>query len=225
MKTEANVSIPRCGQRSGALRVLGGMQSWRLGTWQNHPGSAEELFVDGRFDGVIPRVVETGGVLTVSYGMWDGWWRRQHAQVQLNEALPWSVDVRGGVQQLRADLRNCKLRAFRIGGGAQDVVLELGDPHGVVPIEIHGGVANLSITRPKGSAVAVRLQGGAHGLQLDQTAFGSVGGGVAWQSHEEGRDRYELQIGGGAALLVIGTSSASCRAPDPNRAASLVSCF
>src|SRR5688500_5534383 len=127
MNSEANVSIPRHAQQSGELRVLGGMQSWRLGTWQNHPAAAEALFVDARFDGVIPRVVETDGVVTVSYGIWDGWWRRQHAHVQLNEALPWALDISGGVQGLRADLRTCNVRAFSIGGGVQDVVLELGD--------------------------------------------------------------------------------------------------
>lgn len=225
MNTEANVSIPRHDQQSGELRVLGGMQSWRLGTWQNHPASAEELLLDARFDGVIPRVVETGGSLTVSYGKWEGWWRRQHAHVQLNEALPWAVDISGGVQQLRADLRSCSLRAFRIGGGVQDAVLELGDPRGVVPIEIRGGVANLTIVRPQGCAIVVRLRGGAQGLQLDQTVLGSVGGGIAWQSHADSRDRYELQIGGGAAHLAIGTGSAACSAPQPNRAASLVACF
>ena len=225
MDTEAYVSIPRRGQPSGELRVVGGMQSWRLGTWQNQPASAEELLVDARFDGVIPRVDEAGGVLTVRYGMWDGWWRRQHAQVQLNEALPWAVDIGGGVQQLRADLRSCRLRAFRVSGGAQDVVLELGDPRGVVPIEIGGGVANLTILRPKGSALVVRVRGGAQGLSLDQIALGSVGGGIAWQSHDESRDRYELHIGGGAAHLTIGVSSAACRASDPSGPASLVACF
>ena len=225
MDTGANVTIPRRGQPSGELRVVGGMQSWRLGSWQNHPASAEELFVDARFEGVIPRVDETGGVFTVRYRGWDGWWRRQHAEVQLNEALPWVVDIGGGVQQLRADLRNCRLRAFRVSGGAQDVVLELGDPRGVVPIEIGGGVANLTIMRPKGSALAVRVRGGAQDLQLDQTALGSVGGGIAWQSRDEGSDRYELHIGGGVAHLLVGSSSAGCSAPDPSGAASLVACF
>jgi hypothetical protein len=225
METEANVNIPRRAQQSAELRVLGGMQSWRLASWHNQPAAAEELFVDARFDGVIPRVVETDGVVTVSYGMWDGWWRRQHAHVQLNESLPWKVDISGGVQQLRADLRNCRLRALSIGGGVQDVVLELGDPLGVVPIEIRGGVANLTIVRPTGSGVAVRVRGGAQGLQLDRTALGSVGGGIAWQSHDQGQDRYEVQISGGAAGLVIDTSSAACSALDLNRAANLVACF
>ena len=225
MNSEANVSIPRCGQRSGALRVLGGMQSWRLATWRNHPAAAEELFVDARFDDVIPRVVEADGVVSMSYGMWDGWWRRQHAHVQLSEALPWTLEINGGVQHLRADLRNCSLRALSIGGGVQDVVLELGDPRGVVPIEIRGGAAHLTIMRPKGSAVVVRLRGGVHDLQLDRTALGSVGGGIVWQSHDEARDRYELQIGGGAVHLVIGNSSAACSAPDLDGAASLVACF
>jgi hypothetical protein len=225
METETNVSIARRGQTSGELRVLGGMQSWRLASWQNHPAAAEELFIEARFDGVIPRVDEAGGVLTVRYGRWDGWWRRQHAQVRLNEALPWLLDVGGGVQNLRADLRSCRLRAFRIGGGVQDVVLELGDPQGVVPIEISGGAANLTILRPTGAALSVRLRGGAQDLQLDQTALGSVGGGVAWQSHEGCPDRYELQIGGGAAQLTIGNHTAACSAFDASGAANLVACF
>src|SRR5688572_11506050 len=99
MGAEANVSIPRRGHSSGELRVLGGMQSWWLGTWRNHPAAAEELLVDAHFDSAIPRVIAAGGVLSVSYGIWDGWWRRQHANVQLNAALPWVVDIRGGVQQ------------------------------------------------------------------------------------------------------------------------------
>ncbi|HEX6240416.1 MAG TPA: hypothetical protein VFZ61_05965, partial [Polyangiales bacterium] len=135
METEANVSVPRRGQHSLALRVLGGMQGWCLGAWRNHPAAAEEQLLDARFDGVIPRVVETDGALTVSYGMWDGWWRRRHAHVRLNEALTWVVDIGGGVQQLRADLRDCRLRALRVSGGARDVVIELGEPRGVVPIE------------------------------------------------------------------------------------------
>lgn len=225
MESEVNVSIPRRGQRSGELRVQGGMRSFRLAAWQNHPDAADDLLVDARFDGVVPRVSEAEGVLTVKYSRFGDFWRRQSAHVLLNEALPWTVDVSGGAQQLRADLRPLNLRAFRVGGGLQDVVLELGDPKGVVPIEIGGGVANLTITRPQGSALAARVHGGAQGLTLDQTSLGSVGGGIAWQSHEAALDRYELHIHGGAVQLVIGTSSALCKSSEPSQTSALIACF
>jgi hypothetical protein len=161
-----------------------------------------------RFGGARPSVHEEGGTVTIDYPRlvapgWAGVGRRA-AEVDLNPRAPWDLAL-GGIARMRADLRGLELRSLEVAGGASDVDLVLPAPRGAVPIRIRGGASAVSLHRPDGVAVHLRIGGGASRLTFDDEYFGAVGGGIRLQTHDADRaaDRYEIDVDGGASRLTV----------------------
>jgi hypothetical protein len=171
-----------------------------------------ELF-RAHFDGVVPNVTVRDGGVRVSYPHFApvNWIRyalasRRHAaEVTLNGSIPWRIAIRPGVARLDGDLGALRLEAFEIGGGASQIELRLPRPVGVVPIRISGGASHVTLRRPDGAAARVRVGGGAAKLAFDTQYFGAIGGHLQLESREyaDTADRYEIEIGGGAASVTI----------------------
>ena len=161
-----------------------------------------------------PRVRVHGGTVTLHYPRM-AWLRdprtllrpRPRGQVTLNGAIPWHLRVRGGTAQASFDLAGLVLYALELGGAASHVTLVLPRPAGTVPIRVAGGTHDLTILRPPGVPIRVRVRRGASGLTLDSQHFGAVGGRSHWQSpdYDHHADRYDLAIGGGADTLTVRT--------------------
>lgn len=154
---------------------------------------------------LVPSVQVTGASVEVGYSRWTGLCRESHAEVALSPSLPWSIALSGGVSNLRAEFASVRLAEFSVHGGVRDALLELGEPSGRVPIHVHGGVDRLTLVRPHGSAIAVRVSGGATEVHLDETFLESVGGGLAWRAEGHPRGLFELHISGGVTRLVLAT--------------------
>ncbi len=203
MTREAEVRIPFSGQQWGHLKVRGGSANWTL-----HETSIREPdldFMRADFQGLVPSVHVAGASVEVGYSRWTGLCRESHAEVALSPSLPWSIAISGGVSNLRAEFASVRLAEFSVHGGVRDALLELGEPNGRVPIHVHGGVDRLTLVRPHGSAIAVRISGGATEVHLDETFLESVGGGLAWRADGHPRGLFELHISGGVTRLVLAT--------------------
>jgi hypothetical protein len=203
---EREVSIPFSGQSCGRLRAHGGLRDFSLGSGEAR-GLQEPDLVRGVFDGTLPRVHVEGGAVELGYSRWAGFLCAQGGQLDLHPDLPWRIEIHGGLSGFHAQLSDLSLNAFSVYGGVSDVLIELPEPEGCVPIELHGGVERLTLVRPHGAALRIQIHGGAVNLQVDDTFLGSVGGGLRWQTEGDAQvGYYDVRIHGGACRLAVARS-------------------
>jgi DNA-binding MarR family transcriptional regulator len=188
----------------------------RQGTLEFVRGAAE-LSIDlaagsdlyrARFEGEPPRIAVAAGNVTVDYKrsalrLFD--WRRRAGAITLNEAVSWALVVRGGISNVRADLRAGSFRGIEITGGAHHLELTLGAVEGTAQVRIAGGADGIRISRPASVPARVRIGSGAHKLELDTLSLGAVGGETKWASpgYEAVEDRLDIEIGGGAQHVAL----------------------
>jgi hypothetical protein len=141
-------------------------------------GDAEmaELY-RAHFTGTAPEVRVDGGAVTMRYPrrlrtLFGG---TQEAEVALNAAVPWRIELRNGASDTTADLRGLTLAGLAIRGGASIVTVELPAPTGTVPVRIAGGASGIIIKRPPGVAVSIRLKGWAAHLTFDDQTYDAMG--------------------------------------------------
>jgi hypothetical protein len=167
------------------------------------------------FAGVVPDMEARDGSVRIRYPhFWPvDWFRyalsstRMAADVTLNGAIPWRIEIRGGASRLDGDLSALQLEALEIGGGASRVELTLPRPSGTIPIHIGGGASHVVLHRPKGAAARIRVGGGVVKLAFDAQQFGAIGWlpRLETTGYEDTTDRYDIEIAGGAATLTIDT--------------------
>ena len=128
-----------------------------------------------------------------------------HGIIELNPRRPWRVKVQAPTWKTVLELGHIDLRELHIDSGAARVTCFVGEPRGVVPIQISGGVAGVEIHRPRGVAVTAHVSSGAVNLRLDDFATRVTVGDVHWQSEGAAgaADRYELVVAGGAVKVTL----------------------
>ena len=128
---------------------------------------------------------------------------------RISPRVPWSIEVHGGVDRLRADLSGVDVRAVGVHSGSAHTALTLGRPAGHCILRF-AAVKDLRIERPAGVPVRLEIAKGATKVALDSRTVGAVGGGLTDQtSGYEGSDaRYLVIISGGADTVTITQATA-----------------
>lgn len=224
---ESGLGVPQDGEY-GELRVpLGRATRGRLEITNGVAGMtlrSDPALTDlcaGRFQGKPPTVQVEGGTVRINLHHKRLQLRMYTAELTLNPAVPWDVDISSGVWRLRADLRGLRVGSFAASGGAADMTLLLPAPEGTVPVRLSGGAHKLTIRRPPGVAARVRVGSGVHRLTLDTLHLGSASGETRWETpdFEAASGRYDVEIDGGASQLAFDTSQEaedeSARPPAP----------
>ena len=163
------------------------------------------------FEGPIPKVRLREGTVSIQYqgrGLpWD--WRKRNAEVTLNTAIPWEIELNGGGNRISGDLADVDLRSFEMTGGVDQFRLALGRPRGVVPIRLTGGANRFHVERPAGVAVRLTIGGGAGGVEFDRQRLGAAGGSTVLESADAAgaADRYAVEVTGGASRIVVRETS------------------
>ncbi len=129
-------------------------------------------------------------------------WKRDQTELHLNAQLPWAIELRGGATQLRADLRALNVSSFEIAGGAGSMSLRLGLPAGRVPIVLGGGAGEITVVRPPGVAIRLRVKGSYRDATLDGVEVWSPGE-IATPGADEAPDRYDIEIAGGVNTVTV----------------------
>jgi hypothetical protein len=167
--------------------------------------SLTDLF-GAQFGGPTPVVSRVGSDLLIEYPrfMLFGWTRAE-ARIALNPVVPWRIEIRRGVSDLAADLRQLDLLGFEVVGGVSQAELWLPQPHGTVLIHVSGGVSHLRIHRPASVPARIQIRGGASKLRLDRQYLGAIGGPIELETpdYATAADRYELDIRGGASRVAV----------------------
>jgi DNA-binding MarR family transcriptional regulator len=201
--TSSEHTAPLGGLTSGRLVFRSGANELTM-----RGGALTELY-RARFEGPVPRVTVRDGTVSIQHrgGLFD--WRKRAADVTLNASIPWTVQIQGGANKLTGQLDGIDLRSFDLSSGASNLTLALGRPVGDVPIRVVGGLAGAKITRPDDVAVRLVIAGGAGRIELDgQRINGSAGLSLDSAGAASARDRYLIEVTGGAAKIEVGTRRA-----------------
>jgi hypothetical protein len=208
MSTKRTFVAPRGEATEGRLELTRGGIHTTVRT-----GKLDEL-CRAEFEGVTPKVTAADGTVAVAYPRFSAAGLLRHpahrAEIELTEALPWSIVFAGGVGESSADLRGVELRDFQTAGGVADVRVLLPRPRGVVRVRVGGGATKLMLRRPAGVAAVLRIAGGATRLAFDGERFGAIGGETRLETPDAGSspDRYEFEILGGASEVTVDESDA-----------------
>lgn len=166
-----------------------------------------DMLFQARFGSPMADVVEEGGTVRVVYHQHGGRTRKEKYEglLLLNAGVTWAITCSGGAAWLRADLRRLNVTSIAISHGVSDVEIDLGPPTDVIPITIRGGVSELTIRRPRGTATRLRVKGGAANVTFDQQFFAASGGKIvlATPDVDEAEARYEIEITGGISRVNV----------------------
>ncbi|MBI5666982.1 MAG: hypothetical protein HZC41_03170 [Chloroflexi bacterium] len=196
-------SVPLGPIRRGRLVFASGASQIRL--------IASQTLTDlyrAQFKGHVPGVLLHGDTLTIHYRpLLDAPVSRRLplADILLNGVIPWEMEFRKGVSELKADLRGLPLQSLDLLGGASKLVLILPKPAGVAYIYIAGGIRQAVIRRPAGVGVRMKLNGAVSRLAFDGQRLDAIKGETRLESANFSRasGRYELDISGAVNHLTI----------------------
>jgi len=193
-------AAPLGGLTEARLTVRSGMSLVKV-----RAGASPTELYRADFEGVTPQVRVRDGRVLVQYRRVGFDWRKRSGTFGLNPSIPWTVDVVGGVQRLEADLRSVDLKGLDITGGTEKALIEVGRPHGELPLRMVGGVMTFRFARPSGVPVRFTAVGGVTDATLDGTRLGKKGGEARMESKgwNGARDRVELTVVGGAKTVEI----------------------
>ncbi len=196
----AEHSAPLGGLGSARLTFRSGAQELRIRAGR----SPVELY-RARFDGATPQVRVRDGRVLVQYRGIPFDWRKRVATIGVNTSIPWTIEAIGGVNRVEADLREVDLRRCDLTGGSERIQIELGQPHGEVPIRIIGGAKTIRFERPAGVPVRVRIRGGVGQVEIDKQSLGSKGGDATVESRgwANAGDRYSFEVVGGVKTVTV----------------------
>jgi DNA-binding MarR family transcriptional regulator len=215
---------------------VGGLRQARL----LFKAGAHELLIRGapelddlyraKFEGPAPQVRLREGTVSIQYkGGWQWAFHERRADIALNTALPWEIEIDGGASKLQGKFTALDLRSFRLTGGVDKFRLTLGPPAGVVPVRFSRGANHIRIERPTGIPVRLTVRGGAGRLDFDTQQVRGLGGGellqvlggriderivrvesadhgaivLATPGFADAADGYQVEIEGGAGRITI----------------------
>ncbi len=126
-------------------------------------------------------------------------------EIELNPRRPWRIQVQAPTWNTVLDAGGLDLRQVHIDSGAAKIEAFLPRPHGVVPIQISGGVVGVTLHRPRGTALVANLSPGVVRVKLDDFASRATVIDTHWESDgaSASADRFELTISSGAVNLTL----------------------
>lgn len=204
------LTVPYAGQTQMRLTITSGLADARV---RIDPGATDLIAIECG-QGTPPRLHVSAADVRVSWSRsatFGSWLRAalggecRDIEIVLHPAVEWSLRIWGGLSSFDADLACGHLAQLEISGGVSDARFDLPPTCSVVPIRISGGVSDLGLRRPAGTGVALSVNGGISGLQLDEQGFGAIGGGARLTSGHVHGDMpcYAVEISGGASGLSV----------------------
>jgi hypothetical protein len=193
----------------GRLVIVSGMTALALRADPELPALYRATFAN-----LIPDVSVEHGTVSVKYRQfpWMDWllslrggWSVPRAEIVLNGGIPWEIDIRGGAAWCDLDLRDVTLEGFSLRGGMSKVDVHLPRPTGAVPVRLVGGVSDVAIHRPFGTAARTRVRGGISSFRFDAQHFGGLGGDTHWETPDAATapHRYDFNVTGGISSMTI----------------------
>jgi hypothetical protein len=126
-------------------------------------------------------------------------------KVVLSSAVTWSLDLAGGTQLTRVDLRGAKVAGIAVMAGSDTLDMSLPRPAGTVPLLLAGGVSQFLLSLPAGVPARVTAGGGASFVSLDGQHLTGVAGGTVVTSPgwAAATARYDIDATSGFSRLAV----------------------
>lgn len=94
----------------------------------------------------------------------------------LSEALIWNLDLRIGASEAELDFSPFKIEELKMGVGASDVEVKIGDKNEITNIEVAAGVSDFELNIPKESGCRIKIESGFASKDFED--FEDLGVGV-----------------------------------------------
>ena len=125
--------------------------------------------------------------------------------VVLNAAVTWSLDLAGGTQLTKVDLRGGKVAGIAVMAGSDTLDMTLPRPAGTLPLLLAGGVSQFLLSLPAGVPAQVTVGGGASFVSLDDQRLTGIAGGTVVTSPgwAAATSRYDIDATSGFSRLAV----------------------
>jgi hypothetical protein len=126
-------------------------------------------------------------------------------KVVLNAAVTWSLDLAGGTQLTRVDLRGGKVAGIAVMAGSDTLDVSLPRPAGTLPLLLAGGVSQFLLSLPAAVPAQVTVGGGASFVSLDGQHLTGIAGGTVVTSPgwAAATARYDIDATSGFSRLAV----------------------
>jgi hypothetical protein len=175
------VSLARNGRTAAALKVTSGTPVLEVGVG-NLGGT---LLRASTPDGAPVRPVLSSGpgliTLSLAGAAHDQGSARANGyavDVVLNSAVTWNLDLAGGTDLSRLDLRGGKVGGIAVTAGSDVLDVTLPRPAGTLPFLLAGGVSQFLLSLPGGVPAKLTVGGGASYVSVDDQNLTGVAGGT-----------------------------------------------
>ena len=128
-------------------------------------------------------------------------------EIELNPRRPWKFKIQAPTWNTVLDVGGIDVKEIHVDSGATNLECFLPVPRGAVPIHISSGVVNVSMHRPRGTAVVAHVHTGAVKLKLDDFSTRVAIFDVYWQSEGalQAGDRFDLDVSSGVVDFEVDT--------------------
>jgi hypothetical protein len=125
--------------------------------------------------------------------------------IELDPDVAWRIRVGGGANQVMLDLGSGGFAGLDVASGVTTVDAILPRPAGTVPIRVGGGAGQVNLHVPDGAPVRVRIGGGASQVRLDATEHRGVPAGsvFATDGWDRAADRYDVDAATGVSTVLV----------------------
>jgi hypothetical protein len=206
---EREFSAPLGDLTHGRLVIVSGMTHLSL-----RADPALSTLYRATFAHLIPDVSVEHGTVSVKYRQfpWLDWllslrdgWSVPRAEIVLNGRVAWEIDVRSGASWLDADLRDVTLERLSLRGGASKAEVRLPRPTGAIPIRLIGGISDVVVHRPLGTAARSHVRGGISSFRFDAQHIGGFGSDTHWETPDAATasHRYDFAVTGGVSNMTL----------------------
>ena len=168
--------------------------------------TASDQLLRASFDGPRPDVQAADGNASIRYRRKAiAAFTTRAARIALGPAVPWTIELTGGITDLTGSLEGIRLERLEVEGGANHIDLELPEAHGTITIRVRGVASSARFRRPARVPVAVRVNGGVTRLRIDGERHEQLAGDRRFSSDafEATADRYEIEVLGGASEVKV----------------------
>jgi hypothetical protein len=156
-----------------------------------------EVEREGERVDVVVRLVGTDWRRLIDPATWCGSHGPFDWDVQLSPAVPLAIEVATGASKNVLDLSGLRATAVVLNTGMSDTDLTLPAAAGFTTVEVHAGLADVTIRVPPGVAASIRGSVGLGSLSVDQARFLPTADGFESPDFATAANRVQLHVDGG----------------------------
>jgi hypothetical protein len=123
--------------------------------------------------------------------------------VRLNREVPLTLEVEGGANDTRIDLRDVRVNDLTLKSGASSTNLTLPARAGMTRARVSSGAASINIAVPEGVAARIRWRGGLSTVNVNQARFQRLGDTYQSPDYDSAANKVDLDVEMGVGSVTV----------------------